>query len=103
MTDKATVLLFDPVTAIYAKSYYGKLKKAVRKLENFALKECPYYTDISCRQYKDILRSAVKLPKLCSDECMAVEGKWFSVVQIGWLKGVPLVTIEMENNEWDPG
>jgi len=55
MTDHATVILYDHITSSYTKHRYKTLKKAVRRLENFALNDCPYYTDISVRQYKQIL------------------------------------------------
>ena len=100
-TDKATVILYDPITCMYYKKKYGKLKKLVRNLENFAVNECPYYTDISVAQYKMYL----KLTKDCSmryiDFSTPVEGKWFTIKEIGWLKGLPLVTIDIQNNEWD--
>ena len=100
-TNRATVILYDPITGMYYKKQLGRLKHLVKHLERIALRECSYYMDISVAQYKLELELASKCSVQNIDYVMPVEGKWFTVKEIGWLKGLPLVTIDIQRNDWD--
>ena len=99
-TKKAMVMLHDPVLDIYQMYRYGELVHRVAYLEEYVQRELYYYMDLPVTTYKEIL--CLKGPIKMWYYGAAVDGKYFTVVQKGWFKGLPLMTIDIQNNEWDP-
>lgn len=98
-TKNATIMFYDPYGHDKYKMRLRDLRTRVKRLEHLAQFECPYYLDVSVEMYKSILGLG-KIRKI--DKVFALPYKYFMIKQIGWYKGVPLMTLDMQSNEWDP-
>ena len=99
-TKKAMVMLYDPVLCSYQMYRYGELIHKVARLEKYVQQELYYYIDLPVVTYKEMLDLKIQLKMWHYGA--AVDGKYFTVVQKGWFKGLPLMTIDIQSNEWDP-